>query len=86
MNVVICLVVTGMLVIIYPESPKYYYMMGRYTRARKILKEISLVYNKEVTKGTNPVIAIFKEEAHDHNIDLSVDYLEQDASRDSKLP
>ena len=50
--------------IAFTESPKYYFMMGKYSKARRIVRKLSVMYKRQVDmKGVR-----FKEEMEEENM------------------
>lgn len=70
-NIIITAGVFSLITTYIPESPKYYYMMKRYRKAREVLFAIGTRFRGE------PVKALFREEVVDENIEIDERYMEE---------
>ncbi|CDW89803.1 organic cation [Stylonychia lemnae] len=77
LNIIFAFMTIYLIVKYIPESPKYFYMMKKYRKAREILEELGQKYQGRTIK------AIFKDEAKDQNIEIDETYMESFQTEDN---
>ena len=69
-NVAIIVLTIQLILLYFPESPKYFYMAKKYRKARDILIDIGQAYSHKEIR------AVFKEEAQEKHLVIDENYME----------